>query len=143
MSKITKTLHRQNYAAIDAASPGNSQTGRKVLITGGTGTIGRAAAQAFVTAGADTVVITSRDAAKASRIAKELETKSNGRTKVRGYQMELRDINTVNALWDSIARDGIELNTLVLNTTDLVPPTPEGTLRLMPPQLHFTDWFGR
>ena len=126
MSLITKTLHRKNYAVIDAASPEQSQTGRKVLITGGTGTIGRAAAEAFVTAGADTVVITSRDAKKATSIAEQIEAEGRGLTKVRSYQMELRDVDSIKALWDNLARDGIELDVLILNASDLVPPVPEG-----------------
>lgn len=126
MSLVTKTLRRQNYAAIDAASPEQSQAGRKVLITGGTGVIGRAAAQAFVIAGADTVVITSRDAARAADTAKEIEARDQSYTKVRGYEMELRDMDSVKRLWDNLARDGIELDVLILNTTDLVAPVPEG-----------------
>jgi hypothetical protein len=48
MSEVTKILYRKNYPAIDAASPEQSQAGRKVLITGASAVIGRAAAQGFV-----------------------------------------------------------------------------------------------
>ena len=128
MSGITKTLHRKNYPAIDAASPEQSQTGRTILITGGSAVIGRAAAEAFVTAGADTVIITSRSAQKAADVAKEIQAKGGGRTKVLGYQLEIRDVNSVNALWDDMARDGIQVDVLILNTTDLVPPAADGTV---------------
>ena len=131
MSAVTKVLHRKNYPAIDAASPEQSQAGRKVLITGGSAVIGRAAAEGFVTAGADTVVITSRSAEKATRVAKEIESSGSGQTKVVGYQYEIKDINSVKALWDSLERDGIQIDVLVLNTTDLTPATPERKHRLI------------
>ncbi|KAK7227932.1 hypothetical protein V2G26_000102 [Clonostachys chloroleuca] len=125
MSEVTKTLHRKNYPAIDAASPEQSQAGRKVLITGGSAVIGRAAAEAFVTAGADTVAITSRSAEKATNVAKEIEDAGNGKTKVVGYEYEINDVNSVKALWDSLERDGIQIDVLVLNATALVPAAPE------------------
>ncbi|RAO72824.1 uncharacterized protein BHQ10_008836 [Talaromyces amestolkiae] len=125
MSEVTKTLHRKVYPAIDAASPEQSQAGRKILITGGSAVIGRAAAEAFVTAGADTVVITSRSAEKAKSVAKEIETAGNGSTKVVGYQYEIKDIDSVKALWDQLELDGIQIDVLVLNTTDLTPSSPE------------------
>lgn len=128
MSEVTKTLHRKNYPAIDAASPEQSQAGRKILITGGSAVIGRAAAEGFVTAGADTVVITSRSAEKAKSVAKEIETAGNGRTKVFGYQYEIKDIDSVKALWDQLELDGIQIDVLVLNTTDLTPAAPERRL---------------
>lgn len=127
MSQVTKTLHRQNYPAIDAASPEQSQAGRKILITGGSAVIGRSAAQAFVTAGADTVVITSRSAQRAADAAKEIEGEGHGRTKVYGYQYEICDADSVTSLWDQLARDGIEIDVLILNATDLIPPVAEST----------------
>jgi hypothetical protein len=60
MSEVTKVLYHKNYPAIDAASPEQSQAGRKLLITGALAVIGRAAAQGFVTASAGVVAITSR-----------------------------------------------------------------------------------
>jgi FlaA1/EpsC-like NDP-sugar epimerase len=124
MSKFTKVLHRKNYAAIDAASPEQSQAGRNILITGGSDVIGRAAAQGFVTAGADVVAITSRSKEKASRVAKEIEAVGKG-TKVLGYQYEIGDEASVNALWDSLKRDGIEINVLILNTSANIPTAQE------------------
>lgn len=129
MSAITKILHRKNYPAIDAASPEQSQAGRKVLITGGSAVIGRATAEAYVTAGADTVVITSRSAEKATKVAKEIEASGNGQTKVAGYQYEIKDINSVKTLWDNLDRDGIQIDILVLNATDLAPAASERTCR--------------
>ena len=125
MSEVTKVLYRKNYPAIDAASPEQSQAGRKVLITGASAVIGRAAAQGFVTAGADVVAITSRSAEKASRVAKELEAAGNGHTKVLGYQYEIADEDSINALWDSLARDEIQVDVLILNASENVPNAQE------------------
>lgn len=118
MSEVTKVLHRKNYPAIDAASPEQSQVGRKVLITGASAVIGRAVAQGFVTAGADVVAITSRSAEKASRVAKELEAAGQGQTKVLGYQYEIEDELSVNALWDNLNRAAIQIDVLILNASD-------------------------
>ncbi|KFY14404.1 hypothetical protein V492_02651 [Pseudogymnoascus sp. VKM F-4246] len=124
MSNFTKVLHRKNYAAIDAASPEQSQAGRNILITGGSDVIGRAAAQGFVTAGADVVAITSRSEEKASRVAKEIEAVGKG-TKVLGYQYEIGDEASVNALWDNLKRDGVEIDVLILNTSANIPTAQE------------------
>ncbi|RDW80982.1 hypothetical protein BP5796_05680 [Coleophoma crateriformis] len=121
MSEVTKVLHRQNYPAIDAASPEQSQAGRKVLITGASEVVGRAAAQGFVTAGADTVAITSRSAEKAARVAKELEAAGNGQTKVLGYAFDVDDEASVHGLWDQLARDGVQVDVLILNASSQIP----------------------
>lgn len=125
MSEVTKILHRENYPAIDAASPEQSQTGRKVLITGGSAVIGRAGAQGFVAAGADVVAITSRSAEKASRVAAEIEAAGKGHTKVLGYQYEIDDEVSVNALWDNLDRDGVQIDVLILNASEKVPNIQE------------------
>lgn len=125
MSEVTKLLHRKNYPAIDAASPEQSQAGRKVLITGASAGIGRAAAQGFVTAGADVVAITSRSAERASRAAKELEAAGQGHTKVLGYQYEVGDEGLINALWDKLDRDGIQIDVLILNAAANIPTEAE------------------
>jgi short-subunit dehydrogenase len=90
MSEVTKILYRKNYPAIDAASPEQSQAGRK-----------------------------------ASRIAKELEAAGNGHTKVLGYQYEIADEVSVNALWDNLARDGLQIDILILNAVQNVPNAQE------------------
>lgn len=120
MSEVTKILRRKNYPGIDAALPEQSQTGQKVLITGGSAVIGRAAAQGFITAEADVVVITSRSADKATQVAKELQAAGKG-TKVFGYQYEIDDEASVNGLWDQLERDGIQIDVCILNTTANVP----------------------
>lgn len=74
------------------------------------------------------IPLTSRSAQKEADVAKEIQAKGGGRTKVLGYQLEIRDVNPVNALWDDIARDGIQVDVLILNTTDLVPLAADGTL---------------
>jgi NAD(P)-dependent dehydrogenase (short-subunit alcohol dehydrogenase family) len=121
MSEVTKVLYRKNYPAIDAASPEQSQAGQKVLITGASAIIGRAAAQGFVTAGANVVAITSRSAEKASRVAKELKATGNEHTRVLGYQYEIADEVSVNALWDNLASDGLQIDVLILNAVQNVP----------------------
>jgi NAD(P)-dependent dehydrogenase (short-subunit alcohol dehydrogenase family) len=121
MSEVTRTLHRTNYPAIDAASPEQSQSGWRVLITGSSGGIGLAVAKAYVTAGADVVVVTSRKAEKAKRVANELQAVGKDLTKVLGYRWEQKEDASINALWDDIQRQHIQIDTLVLCTTESVP----------------------
>lgn len=128
MSGVTRVLHRKNYPAIDAASPEQSQAGRKILIIGGSAVIGRTAAQAFVTAGADAVAITSRSAEKASRVANEVQEAAagkSGHTKVHGYQYDLDDEAAVDVLWDALDRDGFQADVLILNAAANAPTAQE------------------
>jgi glutamyl-tRNA reductase len=121
MSEVTRTLHRTNYPAIDAASQGQSQSGRRVLITGSSGGIGLAVAKAYVTAGADVVVVTSRTVGKAKQVANELQAVGKDHTKVLGYRWEQKEDASINALWDDIQREHIQIDTLILCTTESVP----------------------
>ncbi|KAJ6546875.1 hypothetical protein B0H19DRAFT_1211642 [Mycena capillaripes] len=121
MSEVTRILHRKNYASIDAARPEQSQAGRKFLITGSCGGLGLHMARAFVTAGADIVVVTSRSMEKAERTAKELEAGGKGRTKVHGYQYQINDEKSVQGLWDAVAKDGFQIDVLIMCATESVP----------------------
>ena len=118
MSEVTRTLHRKNYDAISASSPAQSQAGRTVLITGSSGGIGLAVARAYITAGAKTVVITSRTQEKALRTALELQTSSQGRSQVVGFQLELNDEKSVGAVWDGLRDTGVRVDVLVLCTSE-------------------------
>jgi NAD(P)-dependent dehydrogenase (short-subunit alcohol dehydrogenase family) len=133
MSNFTKVLHRKNYATIDAASAEQSQTGRNILVTGGSDVIGLAVAEGFVTAGAGVVAITSRSEEKALRVAKEIEAVGKG-TKVLGYQYEIADEASVNALWDNLKRDSIEIDVLILNTSANIPAVQERSSILFEPR---------
>jgi NAD(P)-dependent dehydrogenase (short-subunit alcohol dehydrogenase family) len=118
MSEVTKTLHRTNYPAIDAASLEQSQSGRRVLITGSSGGIGLAVAKAYVTAGADVVVVTSRTAEKASRVADELKATGKDSTMVLGYRWEQNEEASINALWDDLQIRRIQIDILILCATE-------------------------
>ena len=114
MSFVTPTLRRKNYDAISASSPSNSQTGHSVLITGSSDGIGKEVARAYVTAGAKTVVITSRSQEKADRTVTELQQEAKEGTKVIGFQFELSEETSVQALWDSVRDANVAIDILVL-----------------------------
>lgn len=69
-------------------APSSLLEGRKALITGGTGGIGKAIAGAFLNAGAD-VIITSRSKEKAGICAKELEMIAPPGRSVCGFELDL------------------------------------------------------
>ncbi|KAL2072307.1 hypothetical protein VTL71DRAFT_11650 [Oculimacula yallundae] len=91
--------------------------------------IGRAAAEAFVIVGASIVVITSRSLEKAIRVAKEIEAVGKGTT-VLGFQYEIRNEASGNALWDDLRRDCIEIDVLVLNASANIPTAQEFDLSI-------------
>ncbi|KAH7115061.1 hypothetical protein B0J11DRAFT_539754 [Dendryphion nanum] len=121
MSEVTPTLHRKSYDAISASSPSQSQSERNVLITGSSDGIGKEVARAYVTAGAKTVVITSRSQEKADRTVAELQQDAKEGTKVVGYQFELNEEKSVQALWDNLHNASIGIDVLVLCATESLP----------------------
>jgi len=130
MSEVTPTLHRQNYDAISASSPAQSQVGRTVLITGSSDGIGLEVARAYITARAKTVVITSRTEEKAQRTVADLSANAKDGTKVVGFQLELNNEKSVQKLWDNVRDADIQVDVLILCASEsLTGLTIGGCLR--------------
>lgn len=129
MSLVTGTLHRKNWDTISASNPKNAQTGRTVLIVGGTGVIGKQAARAFVVAGASRVILTSRHIQRAETTAAEIqsdgEINKNG-AKVIGLKVDVGEAAEVEELWDHLEKEDLSIDVLVLNATKMNPPAPNG-----------------
>ncbi|KAK5991400.1 hypothetical protein PT974_09681 [Cladobotryum mycophilum] len=114
---ITTKTHNTAYPAISPSRPDLSQAGRTVLITGGTGGIGYATAQSFSLAGAEKVIIVGRDEAKTKAAVLKLteEAGSQSRTNFEGRVCQLSSPDSIESLWDVLAKDGIHVDVLVLN----------------------------
>ncbi|KAF6815317.1 D-erythrulose reductase [Colletotrichum sojae] len=115
-STLVKTIHKKGYPAIDPSRPELSQTGRTVLITGGSGGIGFAIARGFAQAGAAHVIITGRRAnALDESVAKLRAEFPGGTTKFSGRAVEVSDLVATEKLWKGFEDDDIVVDVLALN----------------------------
>ncbi|KAF4415000.1 hypothetical protein FACUT_13770 [Fusarium acutatum] len=117
-----KKVHKKSYPTISPTRPELQHENRTVLITGGNRGIGLAIARAFVEARAERVIIVSRrhDAVMAAidKIAKE--AKDNGSpTIVEGRICNIADMESTSSLWLAIKKEGVHVDTLVLNAASL------------------------
>ncbi|KAH6660565.1 short chain dehydrogenase [Truncatella angustata] len=125
---LTKVSHTKPYAALSPLHREVSQAGRTVLITGGNGGIGYAAAFAFGQAGAPRVIITGRRADATAAAAKALEKQliidgnSGGissNTEFVGVTCDISKPEEVERLWADLKADGVYVDVLVLNAAGI------------------------
>lgn len=111
---ITNKTHKAVYPAISPSNPSVSQSGKTILITGATRGIGFETARAFANAGAERVIILGRDQSKSDSAAEEL-TLLTGRSVFEGRSCDIASPASVDALWDQLDSDGIDVDVIVLN----------------------------
>ncbi|KAJ3543176.1 hypothetical protein NM208_g3713 [Fusarium decemcellulare] len=118
---LTERLHTRVYEAIHPSQPSLSQTGKTVLVTGGSAGIGYAIAKNFGIARADRIIITGRtreklDAAVSSLDREQEASQGHGTTtKFEGRLCQISDSDSINHLFDELAADGVHVDVLVLN----------------------------
>ncbi|KAL1889092.1 hypothetical protein Sste5346_009157 [Sporothrix stenoceras] len=118
VSDFTQIQHQKTYPAIDPSNPALSKSGQVVLITGGGTNIGKAIAMAYVTAGAKTVIIASRNKAVLDGAAEELKqhaTSVKSPTQVIVRTVDVSKDDKIVALWDGLAAENVTVDILVLN----------------------------
>ncbi|KAF2126489.1 NAD(P)-binding protein [Dothidotthia symphoricarpi CBS 119687] len=126
-TNVTKTTHREPYAAISPTRPGLSQAGKVILITGGGTGAGFAMAQAFIRASASTIIITSRrgnvlDAAR-SRLEQEANLVGGG-TKIVAITCDVVNQTEVDALWKELDEQGIAVDVYIANAAKFTEVKP-------------------
>ncbi|KAL6878816.1 hypothetical protein J3F83DRAFT_258184 [Trichoderma novae-zelandiae] len=114
-----KQYHRKPYEAISPSRPELSQAGRTVLVTGGNSGIGYAIARNFIKAGAKRVIILGRrpDVVKsaAEKLAQEAKAFGSSSTVAEGRVCDIASLESTEALWSGLQKDGIYVDVLVLN----------------------------
>ncbi|KAI0179545.1 NAD(P)-binding protein [Hypoxylon sp. FL1284] len=125
--QLTKAVHRDLYPVLEPSQPHLSAEGRTVLVTGVSGVVGKAIAEAWAVAGASAIVITARRleilndvAAKIKQVAK------NSSTKVLVQAADLKSEDSVRKLWDVTAAEVGKVDVLVNNAGSMnVAPAGE------------------
>jgi NAD(P)-dependent dehydrogenase (short-subunit alcohol dehydrogenase family) len=111
-----KKFHKTTYPAINPGNPGLSQAGKTVLVAGASTGIGFSIAEAFVMAAASKVILLARRQQVLSSAVAELTKKSSGFScSISGFECDISDPAAVNALWDKLEGDGVEIDILALS----------------------------
>lgn len=99
--------------------PTEDFTGKKIIITGGNGGLGREAARTFVKLGAATVVIACRDLDSAEEAKTDIETTTGRKGVVKVWQLDLKSFDSVKELCRRAERELDRLDCLVENAAVL------------------------
>lgn len=117
-TKVTKTVHRDVYPAINPTRPELNQAGKVILVPGGGTGVGFATARAFVRASADTVIIIGRRADVLATAVATLETeaKTTGtNTKIISRVCDVVDFKQVEEFWEYLKKEGIVVDVFIAN----------------------------
>ena len=116
MTEITKTFRRTTYSTISPSSGANDQSGRTVLITGGSEGIGYNTALAFAEAHASKIIIVSRSQSKLDQAYSKINREHpNADVEVRSC--DVSDIAQIQDLWSQLANNDIFIDVLVLGAS--------------------------
>ncbi|KAI0903951.1 NAD(P)-binding protein [Ustulina deusta] len=97
--QLTKALHRDMYPTLEPSNPELAANGRTVLITGVSGGVGKAIAEAWAIAGAAGIVLTGRKTDVLNDVATEIKV-ARSSLKVLVHPADLRSEDSVKELWD-------------------------------------------
>lgn len=119
----TKLMHSATYPAIDPTSPALSSSGKVVLITGGSGGIGRAAALSFAASGPKSLVLLGRRSDALEETAQLVRSRHAGLA-VETHQVDLCDAPGLRAVFDSVASKSGGVDVVVHSAGVLAPVVP-------------------
>ncbi|KAF2727641.1 NAD(P)-binding protein [Polyplosphaeria fusca] len=116
-AQLTEAVHRDMYPLLEPSNSDLSAEGKTVLITGVSGGIGKAIAEAWAIAGAAGIVITGRKADVLDEVAAKLRTfgKSPGTTKVVVVPADITKESSVQKLWETAGAELGKIDVLVNN----------------------------
>ena len=118
--QLTSKVHRKNNPLLDPRNPALSGAGKTVLITGATGGIGLAIAEAWVTAGGKAIVITGRNEKKLREVVEKLDAIGQDETMVHSFgPVDITKEEDVAALWKKAGEAVGRIDVLVNNAGSL------------------------
>ena len=120
---FTTTAHRRPYPAITSTLPHLSQSGKTILITGGSQGIGLAIALSFAAARAANIILVARSPSTLASAKKEIESQVP-ETKVHTFTTEVGDADAIKKLFETVRKEIAEPDILVLNAAHASTPGP-------------------
>lgn len=118
-AQLTKAVHRDMYPPLNPSQPSLSAEGKIVLVTGVTGGIGRAIAEAWTIARAKAVVITGRKVEALNETAATLQERGSGKTKIIAVPADITKEEDVRRLWETAKSEAGRVDVLVNNAGSL------------------------
>ncbi|KAH7312713.1 hypothetical protein B0I35DRAFT_514012 [Stachybotrys elegans] len=126
--QLTQTVHRDIYPLLEPSSPALSAAGKSVLITGVSGGVGKAIAEAWAISGAAAIIITGRKTDVLNEVAAKLRSiPAAVHTKVVVQPADLRSEAEVQTLWDT-ARAQVGLIDVLINDAGHMNMAPIGSM---------------
>ena len=118
--QLTSKIHRKDNPFLNPSNPALSAAGKTVLITGATGGIGRAIAEAWVIAGAKAIVITGRNEKKLREVVEKLDAIGQDETIIRSFgPLDITKEDDVATLWKRAGEAVGRIDVLVNNAGSL------------------------
>jgi len=118
--QLTSKVYRKDNPLLDHSNSALSAAGKTVLITGATGGIGRAIAEAWVTAGAKAIVITGRNEEKLREVIEKLDAIGQDKTIVHSSgSIDITKEEDVATLWKRATEAVGRIDVLVNNAGSL------------------------
>lgn len=112
--QLTNTMHRDLYPLLEPSNPALSASGKTVLVTGVSGGVGKAIAEAWAIAGASAIVITGRKLDVLQDVAAKLrQISAASQTKILVQVADLRSESEVAELWAKVDTEIGKIDVLV------------------------------
>jgi len=101
--QLTKSMHRELYPALEPTNADLNASGKTVLITGASGTLGIEIAEAWSIAGADGIILTGRNTEILNATAERVR-KANGNVKILVHSADTTNESHVKELYEAVGK---------------------------------------
>ncbi|KAJ8111003.1 hypothetical protein OPT61_g6295 [Boeremia exigua] len=132
-AQLTAGVHRSMYPFLEPSNAAFTAAGKNVLITGATGGIGGAIAQAWKIAGAKGIVITGRNVAALENLKSKLILLGDNKTQIVAVPADITQETDVERLWQRASKELGIIDVLINNAGSLT----QANIGRTPP----SDWW--